>query len=402
MSPIPAPRPIWRAALSAACASLIGIGIARFAYAPLLPAIIAARWFAAPDAAYLGAANLAGYLLGVLMVGPLARRTSARTVLRVMMVVTTTSILACAWPVNFAWFFAWRLISGVGGAAMMILAAPAVLPHVAPGRRGVVSGLIFMGIGIGVAASGTLVPLLLRQGLTQTWLGLGFICLVLTVVAWNGWPAPLTPAAPPARRPRRPRPRRPALWALHLEYGLNAVGMVPHMIFLVAFVARGLGQGLDAGAFYWVMFGLGAVVGPLLAGRLADSVGFTAALRLAFLVEALAAVTPALNHAPWALIASSAIMGASTPGVVALVLGRAHQLAGRRGEAQGAAWRAATTSFALGQALAAYAMSYVLSHTGGDYALIFELGAGAILLALLIDLGAGVVTQRARPKSPAG
>ena len=37
--------PIWRATLSAASASLVGIGLARFAYTPLLPAIIGARWF---------------------------------------------------------------------------------------------------------------------------------------------------------------------------------------------------------------------------------------------------------------------------------------------------------------------------------------------------------------------
>jgi hypothetical protein len=43
----------------------------------------------------------------------------------------------------------------------------------AAARRGAASGFIFMGVGLGIAASGTLVPLLLRQGLTQAWLGLG-------------------------------------------------------------------------------------------------------------------------------------------------------------------------------------------------------------------------------------
>lgn len=35
--------PVWRAVLAAFCASLIGIGLARFAYTPLLPAIVAAH-----------------------------------------------------------------------------------------------------------------------------------------------------------------------------------------------------------------------------------------------------------------------------------------------------------------------------------------------------------------------
>jgi hypothetical protein len=45
------PTVIWRAVLSAFCASLIGIGLARFAYTPLLPAIIADHWFAPAAAA---------------------------------------------------------------------------------------------------------------------------------------------------------------------------------------------------------------------------------------------------------------------------------------------------------------------------------------------------------------
>ncbi len=56
----------WRAVLSATAALLVGIGLARFAYAPLLPAVIAQGWFAPGAAAYLGAANLLGYLAGAL------------------------------------------------------------------------------------------------------------------------------------------------------------------------------------------------------------------------------------------------------------------------------------------------------------------------------------------------
>ena len=43
--------------------------------------------------------------------------------------------------------------------------------------------------------------------------------------------------------------------------------LVPHMVFLVDFVARGLGQGIAAGSHYWVLYGLGAIVGPLLTGH---------------------------------------------------------------------------------------------------------------------------------------
>jgi predicted MFS family arabinose efflux permease len=158
------------------------------------------------------------------------------------------------------------------------------------------------------------------------------------------------------------------------------------MIFLVVFIARGLGQGVDAGASYWVVFGLGAIVGPLLSGRLADRAGFRTALRLAFGLQVVAVLAAALDHSAPTLIVSSLIMGAAVSGVVPLALGRAHELAGRHPDGQRAAWRSATLAFACAQALGGYVLSYLLARTGGDYALLFELGAGSLGLALLVDL----------------
>jgi predicted MFS family arabinose efflux permease len=375
------------AILSAFCASLVGIGLARFAYTPLLPVIVNAHWFGSSAAAYLGAANLGGYLAGALLGRPLAARMPVAIALRLMMGLATAAFFACATPISFLWFFSWRFIAGLSGGVLMVLAAPAVLPHVPPSRRGLAGGIIFVGVGIGIVASGTLVPLLLRQGLTATWVGLGILSLVLTLISWGGWPAESTPAANPNAH-RQPH-RTGALRALYVEYALNAAGLVPHMIFLVDFIARGLGQGLQAGAEYWVLFGLGATVGPLLSGHLADRTGFRPALRLAYLVQACAVVLPALNLGPLSLIISSFVVGAFTPGIVPLVLGRVHELLAHHPNEQRAAWSTATVSFAILQAGAAYGLSFVFAHSG-SYQLLFTIGSAALLIALTIDLVAAV------------
>ena len=382
----------WRSTISALCASLVGLGLARFAYTPLLPAIIEAHWFAASDAAYLGAANLAGYLVGALLAAPIAARTGlgrpASNDAR-----STSAFFACAWPVNFAWFFAWRFVSGLSGAALMVLAAPAVLAHIPASRRGVASGAIFMGVGLGIAASGTLVPLLLHQGLTRTWIGLGTLALILTLVAWTGWPRQDVDVSATHHREPHLHPTT-RLRVLYSGYALNALGLVPHMIFLVDFIARGLGQGLDAGAEYWVLFGLGAIVGPLLSGHLADRVGFAPALRLAFLIEAFAVALPAFSSGPVWLIVSTVVVGAFTPGIVPLVLGRVHELLRHHPAAQKGAWSKATSSFAIAQAFAAYGMSFLFVRSGGDYLLLFALGSCALVLALVVDLVVGANGDR--------
>ena len=198
------------------------------------------------------------------------------------------------------------------------MAAPTVLPHVPLHRRGLASRPIFAGIGVGIVVSGTLVPLLLRQGLTQAWVGLGVIALILTVIAWPGWPnaALALVSHPYPGKAVQPVTR---LRMLYAEYALAAFGLVPHMIFLVDFIARGLGQGLDAGAQYWVLLGLGAMVGPILSGHLADRAGYYPALRWAYLMQAVAVALPAFCSGPVCLIVSSVMVGAFTPGIVPLV-----------------------------------------------------------------------------------
>ncbi len=383
----------WRATLSGASASLIGIGLARFSYTPLLPAIIAAHWYPASTAAYLGAANLGGYLAGALLAGPLAARVPAPAVIRAMMLLAAIAFFACAWPIDFIWFFAWRFLSGIAGGALMVLAAPTILPHIPPSRRGIAGGAIFMGVGLGIAVSGTLVPLLLRQGLMQTWIGLGVLALGLTAVAWGGWPAPI-PHDPAKHQAASHHLPRLALRALYLEYGLNAFGLVPHMVFLVDFIARGLGYGLQTGSEYWVLFGIGAVVGPLLTGHLADRTGFGPALRLAYLVQALCVALPLLGLGAPGLIVSSVVVGAFVPGIVPLVLGRIHELLAHHPAAHKSAWSKATTSFAVLQAVAAYGLSFLFVESGGDYRLLFLLGCAALVAALAIDLTVGVLASR--------
>ena len=191
----PSSGSMWRATLSGFSANLVGIGLARFAYTPLLPAIVGAHWFTPSTAAYLSAANLAGYLAGAVLARPLAARVAAAPTLNAMMMLATVAFVACAYPLSFSWFFAWRVVSGAAGGVLMVLAATTVLPHVTPSRRGFAGGVIFMGVGAGIVASGTLVPLLLRQGLAQTWLGLGIVSLILTLIAWRGWPSETRPAA---------------------------------------------------------------------------------------------------------------------------------------------------------------------------------------------------------------
>lgn len=384
--PIPQGVQKWLpATLAAMAAALVGIGLARFAYTPLLPALIDAQWFPATTAVYLGAANLAGYLGGALTGKWLAARMPPYQVLRAMMLMATLSFFACMQPVSFLWFFVWRFAAGVSGGALMVMAASTVLVQVPAAKRGIAGGIIFTGVGIGIALSGTLVPALIHIGLIQTWAALGLISLTLTLAAWRFWPVTgsLTPAHDDGTTARRSAFEIPFL-SLYVVYALDAVGLVAHMVFLVDYTARGLDLGIAVGAGYWVLFGIGAALGPLVAGRIADTFGFRNTLRAFLLVQAMAVATTVLNTSNLSLSISSFLVGAVVPGIVPLVVGRAHELSNNDMHLQRSAWSFATVGFSVGQAGAAYAFSYIFE-VSGDYEILFFLAAGAVALALVID-----------------
>jgi predicted MFS family arabinose efflux permease len=379
-----------RATVAALCANLVGIGLARFGYTPLIPALIAAGWFRPSTAVYLGAANLAGYLAGALGARWIAAWAGAAAALRAAMALTTASLFACAFPLGFGWFFVWRFVSGGTGGMLMSLAAPAVMPNVPAARRGLAGGAIFTGVGLGIAASGTMVPALMQWGLPETWFSLGSVALVLTLLTWTSWP----PGIPSAAQAPPPARSGPVLRALYVEYALNAVGLVPHMVFLVDFIARGLGRGLHAGAAYWIIFGAGALIGPLIGGHIGDRIGFRAALRIAFVIQALCVALPLVAVSSAALTLSSFVVGAFVPGIVAIAIGRTRELIPGDPAGHAAAWGFCTTAFAIGQAIAGYAFSYIFAQTENGYPILFALAAAALLLALAIDFAASATRPR--------
>jgi len=353
----------WRVTGAALCASLLGLGLARFGYTPLVPVLVAAGWFSAGQAFYLGASNLAGYLAGALLARRLAHHLSLTLLLRAAMLLAALSFIGCAWPLSFAWYFIWRFASGFAGGVLMAVAAPAVLPHVPAARRGLAGGVIFAGLGMGIVLSGTVLPPLLELGLRPAWLALGALGLALTALSWREWPdAGRSVARHPqagSKQAGRAQPRRSpeagALRWLYAAYALNAVGLVPHMLFLADFVVRGgtndgLGLGLAAGARAWVVFGVGALAGSL-------------------------------------VMISAFVVGAFVPGIVSITLGRVRELASPDASGRTPEWGLATSAWAVGQAVAAYGMSFLLAHRVG-YSSLFAISIAALLLALVVDVAA--------------
>jgi MFS family permease len=382
---------LWRHAWPGLLATLNGVGLCRFAYTPLIPFMIGAGVVSETGAAYLGAANLAGYLAGAWAAAPLATVLGMSLALRSCFVLSVLGLGASIWPGGFWWYFPWRFLAGGAGAALMVLAPSYLLSGAAPGERGREGGIIYAGVGAGIALSSLIVPPLAGFGLAWAWGALALGAALTTALTWPRWRRRVAVAPPPDRGRLGLAP-----WLTALAFGMDGIGFVPHNLFWVDFIARDLGQGTGLAAFYWLLLGFGAAIGPFLGGTIADAIGLGRALLLAFLIKTVSVMLPGIATGWAALALSSLVTGALTPGIAALCAARITELVAPLRQTH--AWGFATLVFGLFQALGAYAMAYAFAKLH-SYALLYLAGGGFECLGAVFA-ALGLIAAGKTTKSP--
>jgi MFS family permease len=368
--------PLYRAAVCGLLAMLTSIGIARFGYSPLVPALVAAHWFTAPAAFWLGATNLLGYLIGAGAMRSWRGAIHTKPLVVGLMAVTATAVLASAGNFGVVYAGVWRLLTGVTGGMLMVLMGAAVVGRAPAARRGKVGGITFAGMGAGIMLSGLVIPRILPLGLPATWALMGAGCSLATVTVAVIMPASTIPA--PARAAGRAALNLPVALII-TAYGLVAVGFVPHILLWASYIALGLHRGVAAGAAFSALLGLAATLGPPILGRIADRFGFTVTLAAAYFAMSAATICPiAFGAGPLQLAISAIGVGIVGLGVVVLTSGAlagllpAERLAGT--------WGLATLSYSALQAISAAGFS-ALFHATASFDLLYAIAAAASLAA---------------------
>lgn len=384
--------PIMRAAISGLLAMFVSVGIARFGFAPLVPALAKAHWYSASAAFWLGTANLAGYFIGAAAMRVWRRSYAAKPAVLLFMGLTALAMLGSGLNWGWLWFGVWRLLSGITGGILMVMMAAAVVGRAPPAARGRIAGITFAGMGTGTAASSLLVPWLILHGLEFTWVTLGMVCVVATLVVAILMPP--TQIQPVKQNETRGLPPTPVKLMI-LAYLLTALGFVPHMLFLPSFAALGLHRGIGAGAEVSAWLGIAAMLGPIILGRIADRFGFLRTLGVGYVTMGAGVATPLLFHAQYALVLSAVAVGAVGLGSVMLVSGA---IAGMVPPARlSGDWGLATMAYAVMQAVIAAFFSH-LFHVTGSYALLFGIGFVAVCVAIiLVALAEAANSRRVQP-----
>ncbi len=383
-----ASRPLqaWQVIVGGICGLILTIGLARFAYTPLLPLMQAQAGLSDVAGGWLASINYLGYMSGALRS---AWIDDARLRQRLYSSGLLLSLLITALMALSDNFWVWalsRYLGGLCGAAGMLLGSGLVLNWLMRHGRRPELGLHFTGLGLGIVVSalGAFVMSQLLLTWAQHWLGFALLGLLFLWPAW-AW----RPPVPPAMSGSHASPSTPSrrwMGLMMLMYFCAGWGFVISATFTVAIVER---QPLLAGQgpWAWALVGLAATPAVFLWDKLARRWSELAALLLAFALQTISVLLPAWSGSLAAALAGAFLYGATFIGIVSLTLA----LVGRRAPSNpGKAMARLTLSYGLAQ-VCAPALTGALVQASGSYrsalwitAAVLALGMGLLLCLLRI------------------
>ena len=396
------------------------LGLARFGYTVVLPAMQADLGLDNTEAGVVATANLAGYLALSIIGGALAARYGPRVVITAGLALAGVGMLFTGLANGFLPAAAWRAVTGVGSGASNIPVMGLLAAWFATRRRGLASGVVVAGSSVGLICVGPLVPRILsaygESGWRICWFIFSGMTLLLAVgsflllrnrpsekglkplAADNGDPA----TGPPGEALQWRRVyRSAAVWHLGLVYVAFGFSYIIYMTFFArGLIAEGGYTEKAAGGLFMTMGWVSLLCG-LLWGTASDVIGRKRALIIVYLIHAVAFSLFALWPAPPGFTLSAVLFGLSAWSIPAIMAATCGDVLGPR--LAPAALGFITFFFGVGQAIGPSVAGAMADATGSFLPAFLLAGGVALLGAISASLLRSPSTVRELiPKQPEG
>ena len=238
--------------------------------------------------------------------------------MRVSLVGTAASTAAMGAFDGLGTWIVLRGIAGVLSAWTLVATSAWALQHLARAGRADLSGMVYAGVGLGIAFAGLFCIAAARPGVpaSQLWLELGAVA-ALAIVAPSYFAA-RPPAALAARASTPPtNPTTGSYKGLVICYGVLGLGYILPATFLPA-LAREVVDNPQIFGLAWPVFGLGAALSTVATARLFGGVNRLRVWAVSHLVMAVGVAIPSLWLTP-RTIAIAALFVGSTFMVVTMI-----------------------------------------------------------------------------------
>jgi MFS family permease len=371
--PGPSFTALWVAGLLALA---VAMGIGRFAFTPMLPLMIRAGSADVSAGGWLAAANYAGYLLGALSTARLGLAPQRTGIVALALVAGSTA--AMGWTDSLAAWLLWRFVAGVASAWVLVSTSVWCLAWLARHDRAAGPGLLYAGVGAGIALAGLYCW---QAGAANTapaalWLQLGALAAAGLVAVLVLMPRGM-PEAPAGANTAAGAAARGVSWGLVISYGLLGFGYILPATFLPV-LARAVVDDPAVFGAAWPVFGAAAAVSTLLASLVFSRIERRHVLAGSHALMALGCLLPVLHLSALTVLLAALLVGGTF--MVATMAGMQEARARSAGDPTGALGRM-TAAFAIGQMAGPMLSSALSGRSQGFGGLFVALAAGALALA---------------------
>lgn len=386
--------PRYRVLLAGLFSQLLCVGVARFAYTPLLPLMQQQTWLSDAQGGWLAALNYAGYMLGALTAASISSIRLKDTLYRLTLLLALVSTAGMALADSFWLWASMRFVAGFSSSGAMLLASGLILHWLISHRQRGELGIHFAGVGLGMLLAALAVELMLRLSLDwqAQWWGFAALAVALLVPAWAWLPRPAKPLEGGGGGQSQAQPPSRTFMRLMLAaYFCAGYGYVISATFIVAIVER---EPLLAGAGNWTfaLVGLAAAPAVMLWDLIARWIGYLGALIAAMGLQVVGIVLPAVTDNLAGVLASAVLYGSTFLGCVSLVLTMAGRL-----YPQSPARMMGRMTLAYGAAqIIAPALTGMLAEASGHYDTGLWLAGGFVALGAVLLIWLRGVDQTAQ------
>jgi len=376
--------------LSAGIFSLILVlGVARFAYTPLLPLMQQQAGLGVAEAGWLAAINYAGYLTGALMASRISSLVLKDRLYRIGMVLAIVSTLVMGLSTHLLVWAISRYVAGLTSAAGMLLGTGLIMNWLIRHNHRSELGIHFAGIGLGIAGCAGAVMLFTPWlDWREQWFAFTALGCLLLVPALRWLPPPDTSGLTTSGQKLQDQPPS----ALYLRvfmaaYFCAGFGYVVSVTFIVAIVNQL--PGLHGwGNLVFLAIGIGAAPACINWDFIARRSGDLNALILAALLQIVGILLPVLVPGLWAAMLGSLLFGGTFIGMVSLVLSMAGRYyPGMPAKMMGKMTLSYGVAQIIGPAVTGQIGVRFGSYNAGLYvaAAVMALGAGLLVLLKLVE-----------------
>lgn len=386
----------WTIVATGALVLFACFGLARYAYAMLLPGMQASLGLPYDRMGFIGTGNFLGYLVAVVLAPALHRRLRPRATIALGLTLLGLCMLGMSQSHSFAALFLLYTLVGVGGGFANIPLMALLTCWFRSEQRGKAAGLVIGGNGMGIIVAGFLVPLLNRSygadGWRSGWLLLGLLSLAVAAAAallLRNHPCELgldpvgrpLPASTDQLRPREQRGDGATLLRLGLLYLIFGATFMVYGTFIVTTMVNEYGFSEARAGLYWSWVGFFSLFSGVGFGALSDRIGRKRGLALVFTVQTAAYLLAGLKLGSAGLIASIVLYGLAVFAIPAIMAAAIGDYLGLSRAAT--AFATVTIFFALGQTIGPGGAG-VLAKATGTF-------ATAYLLSALLTTAAAVL-----------